>query len=136
MRWILIAGVLIAIHAFAADGVSTDNKTAAQIQAEFERERATPKAPPHAAPVSAPQSVAAKTDAMPASAPESAGIGAGFVLFLLAVYFLPAIIAGGRHHHNSTAIFVLNMLLGWTLLGWVIALVWACTAVRPPTAAT
>ena len=28
------------------------------------------------------------------------------------------------------AIFVLNLFLGWTLLGWVGALVWAATAVR------
>jgi Superinfection immunity protein len=49
----------------------------------------------------------------------------------LAFYFVPAFIAGGRKHHQTFAIFMLNLLLGWTLLGWVVALVWACTAVRP-----
>jgi Superinfection immunity protein len=44
---------------------------------------------------------------------------------LLAVYFLPALIARDRKHHNAAAIFVLNLLLGWTLLGWVAALIWA-----------
>jgi hypothetical protein len=28
------------------------------------------------------------------------------------------------------AIFVLNLLLGWTLLGWIGSLVWSCTAPR------
>lgn len=48
-----------------------------------------------------------------------------------AVYFLPWIVARGRAHPNSLAIFMLNLFLGWTFLGWVIALVWACTS-RPP----
>lgn len=41
------------------------------------------------------------------------------------VYFLPTII--GRHKANAMAIFMLNLFLGWTLLGWVAALIWACT---------
>lgn len=40
-------------------------------------------------------------------------------------YFLPWLIASGRNHHRSTQVFVLNLFLGWTLLGWVIALVMA-----------
>lgn len=54
-------------------------------------------------------------------------LGIGFVLLL--VYFLPALVASGRHHHNAGAIVVLNLFLGWTFLGWVVALVWASTAV-------
>ena len=41
------------------------------------------------------------------------------------LYFLPSIV--GRHKINATAIFMLNLFLGWTFLGWVLALVWACT---------
>lgn len=53
-------------------------------------------------------------------------IWGGFLLFCAGtVYFIPAIV--GRKKANFTAIFVLNFFLGWTLLGWVIALVWACT---------
>lgn len=48
----------------------------------------------------------------------------GLVLCVF-VYFLPTII--GRHKTNAMAIFMLNLFLGWTFLGWVIALVWACT---------
>ena len=46
------------------------------------------------------------------------------------IYFLPGIIALQRHHHNAVAILVFDLLLGWTFLGWVLALVWALTAVR------
>jgi len=53
-------------------------------------------------------------------------IGGGVVLLaLLPVYFLPSISAQLGHRRNAGAIFVLNLLLGWTLLGWVAALVWA-----------
>lgn len=46
---------------------------------------------------------------------------------LFSVYFLPAIIANNRNHHNKGAVFALNLLLGWTLLGWIGALVWSLT---------
>ena len=46
--------------------------------------------------------------------------GFGFVM-----YFLPSIIAFARSKRDSASIFVLNLLLGWTAIGWVIALVWA-----------
>jgi hypothetical protein len=36
-------------------------------------------------------------------------------------------VAASRKHNNEGAIFVLNLLLGWTFLGWVIALIWAPT---------
>src|SRR5438094_5884390 len=50
-------------------------------------------------------------------------------LLALALHFLPSIVAAVRHHQNFAAIFVLNILLGWTLIGWVVALVWSFTAV-------
>lgn len=43
-------------------------------------------------------------------------------------YFLPTVIALARGHHNGFAIFLTNLLLGWTLIGWVIALIWSVTA--------
>lgn len=48
----------------------------------------------------------------------------GITLLLLA-YFLPSIIAKARNARNVAAIFVLNLTLGWTVIGWIIALVWA-----------
>jgi Superinfection immunity protein len=50
------------------------------------------------------------------------------LLVLLVLYFLPTVVASERKHRNRMAITMLNILLGWTLLGWVIAMVWACTA--------
>lgn len=47
------------------------------------------------------------------------------VLLLLTFYFLPFLIALMRGRSNTGAILVLNLLLGWTLVGWVVALVWA-----------
>jgi hypothetical protein len=57
-----------------------------------------------------------------------------FLLVVVAIpfYFLPAIVAMVRRHHNEMAIDVLNLLLGWTILGWIAALVWASTEVRQP----
>ena len=53
-----------------------------------------------------------------------------FVLAAVAIYFLPSIIAGIRDHHNGASIAVLNLLLGWTFIGWVVALVWSVSAKR------
>lgn len=60
----------------------------------------------------------------------SAGYGIAVVLLVLAIYFFPWIVANHRHHHNQAALFCLNLFLGWTLIGWVVALVWALS--RPP----
>jgi hypothetical protein len=40
-------------------------------------------------------------------------------------YFLPSIIAAARSNRDLVSILVLNLLLGWTAVGWVVALVWA-----------
>jgi ABC-type sugar transport system permease subunit len=40
-------------------------------------------------------------------------------------YFLPFAIAFNRKRANTGAIFALNLFLGWSLIGWVVALVWA-----------
>ncbi|MFI5103885.1 MAG: superinfection immunity protein, partial [Terriglobales bacterium] len=45
------------------------------------------------------------------------------------------IIASGRGHNNQGAICVLNLFLGWTVLGWLVALIWSAsdnTGNRPP----
>ena len=49
------------------------------------------------------------------------------VTSILAVYFLPSFIAFSRQHKNKIAIFLLNLLLGWTVLVWVGSLVWSVT---------
>ncbi len=51
-----------------------------------------------------------------------------FVLLLPFFYFVPTVVAWQRKVHQRTGIKVLNLLLGWTVLGWIGALVWACSA--------
>jgi hypothetical protein len=46
--------------------------------------------------------------------------GFGFLM-----YVLPTIIAFARNKRDTTAILLLNLFLGWSVIGWVIALVWA-----------
>jgi hypothetical protein len=46
--------------------------------------------------------------------------GLGFV-----IYFLPTILAFARNKRDTAAILLLNLFLGWTMIGWVVALVWA-----------
>ena len=50
------------------------------------------------------------------------------VLAAVALYFLPFGLAKYRKHHQSDAILLTNLLLGWTGLGWIAALIWAATA--------
>ncbi len=46
--------------------------------------------------------------------------GFGFVM-----YFLPSIIALARSKRDTLAIFLLNRFLGWSVIGWIVARVWA-----------
>lgn len=48
----------------------------------------------------------------------------------LLVYLILSFVASYRGHHQTTAIFMLNLFLGWSFLGWVGALVWASTATK------
>lgn len=41
---------------------------------------------------------------------------------LLTAYFLPTLLAVQRQSLNAGAVFAINLLLGWTLLGWIAAL--------------
>lgn len=62
----------------------------------------------------------------------------GGVLFLVGIalawllYCLPFLIAVRRKHRNVVALGALNLLLGWTILGWVGALVWSLYREREP----
>jgi hypothetical protein len=57
-----------------------------------------------------------------------AGVGSWVALIIvLAIYFLPAIIAMNREHMSAGAIFALNLLVGWTLVGWLFAFIWSLT---------
>lgn len=54
-----------------------------------------------------------------------------FVLPFLALHFLPTIIALARGARNGIGIFLVNLLLSWTVIGWFAALIWSiCDAPR------
>jgi Superinfection immunity protein len=56
----------------------------------------------------------------------SVGIGLVILALALVVYFLPTLI--GLRKQNAGGIFLLNLLLGWTLAGWIAAFMWAWRA--------
>jgi hypothetical protein len=43
----------------------------------------------------------------------------------LTVYFTPSVIARRRMRHEAARVLFLNLLLGWTVAGWIAALSWA-----------
>src|SRR5260370_31162898 len=49
----------------------------------------------------------------------------------LLIYFVPYIMARENKKQNAGAIGALNFFLGWTLVGWVVALVWAISKDAP-----
>lgn len=49
----------------------------------------------------------------------------GFFGFGFVMYFLPSIIALARSKRDILGIVLLNFFLGWTMIGWIVALVWA-----------
>ena len=65
-----------------------------------------------------------------ADATPSAGSGIGTTIFIalfvaLAIYMLPSIIALAKRNHR-TKVILFNIFLGWTVIMWIISLVWAC----------
>jgi hypothetical protein len=53
----------------------------------------------------------------------------------LTVYWLPAIIAVARRVPAKAQVVIVNLFLGWTVVGWVVALVMAFRVVPPAPAA-
>ena len=47
-------------------------------------------------------------------------------LLLLMLYPLPIAVAALRKHNALLSIIVTNLWLGWTVIGWIVALIWAC----------
>ncbi len=64
---------------------------------------------------------------MPRLDATSAGAGAGAlgVLILVGLYLLPGIVASSRGAKNAGSVWVIDILLGWSLIGWVVALAMA-----------
>jgi hypothetical protein len=67
-------------------------------------------------------------------APFQPGLGKATVevaaILLVLVYFLPTFLATARGHQSWLWLSWLNLPLGWTLLGWIGALIWSFTTPR------
>ena len=57
-------------------------------------------------------------------------IPAGVLVFALLSYFLPFFVALLRLHAGRTKVFFVNLLCGWTAIGWVIAMLMALDVVN------
>jgi hypothetical protein len=61
----------------------------------------------------------------------------GFQLILgvmFGIYLAPSIVAVVRGHHRWPWIGFLNFATGWTVAGWIAALLWSVTGIRQPAA--
>lgn len=47
------------------------------------------------------------------------------LLVIVVIYLLPTLIAFGRDHPRRQDVAVVNILFGWTLIGWIAAFLWA-----------
>ena len=47
------------------------------------------------------------------------------IIAIFGLYLLPALISFLRWDKNWMAVFLLNLFLGWTGIGWVVVLVWS-----------
>jgi len=58
----------------------------------------------------------------------SSGMGPEFIILLLLLipYFVPSVVAVVREMPNKGSVIVVNVFLGWTFIGWVVALAMAC----------
>jgi hypothetical protein len=57
-------------------------------------------------------------------------VTSGFTILAIiafSFYSIPSIIALIRRKRNTVAIVALNILLGWSIIGWVVSLVWSLT---------
>ena len=59
-----------------------------------------------------------------------ANLAAWLVPLGMACYFVPSAIAYLRGHRSVGAIFALNLLVGWTGLGWIVMLIWSTSKPR------
>ncbi|PIR82197.1 superinfection immunity protein [Candidatus Kaiserbacteria bacterium CG10_big_fil_rev_8_21_14_0_10_59_10] len=53
------------------------------------------------------------------------------ILGFLYVYFFPTFLAYILRHVNPRAIFFTNFMIGWTVVGWILVLVWVFDTKKP-----
>jgi hypothetical protein len=58
--------------------------------------------------------------------------GLALVVLTLLIYFIPTLVSGARGCKAHGGIVVVNIFLGWTFIGWVVALAWAASGEPRP----
>jgi hypothetical protein len=61
------------------------------------------------------------------------GVTELLVLLVIAIpaillYFLPTILAFSKKKSNKSVIFLVNFFLGWSVIGWIVSLIWALSS--------
>jgi hypothetical protein len=54
------------------------------------------------------------------------------LIFLVGLYFVPTIVAAVRKVPNVGSVIVINIFLGWSIIGWVVALAMAARSAPVP----
>ncbi len=144
----------LALFAFAAPALAQNVQSADTIGDIADKALAQDAARAKQAPAAAANTVAAAPDAAeragdetvpassgtnvsvdisPGAAAKWFGLGLGGLIVVgmiiaaigLAFYFIPTFVALARKKRNTGAIFAVNLFLGWSFVGWILALVWA-----------
>jgi hypothetical protein len=55
------------------------------------------------------------------------------IAILIFLYLLPAWIAWSRKHQNKGPIILIDVFLGWTVIGWIVALIWSVGSTKKDT---
>jgi len=50
-------------------------------------------------------------------------LGLAFLFCLIVLYFIPTAVAQYRKSVNMTTVVLVNIFLGWTVIGWIVALI-------------
>jgi hypothetical protein len=83
--------------------------------------------------VPAPALSAAKPTVSRLSSDSGLGVLALLLILLgISIYFMPLALALHRQCKSSGGVAVVNIFLGWTFIGWVVALAWAASGETRP----
>ncbi len=53
-----------------------------------------------------------------------------YIAALIVIYAIPSIVALARRHRHMVKICLVNLFLGWTIYGWIVALTWSATTLE------
>lgn len=52
------------------------------------------------------------------------------ILIMQFVYFFPVMIAIIKKRSDTLQIYLFNIVLGWTVIGWIVALIWSLISIN------